>query len=257
MRSSEQIQNAVIEMARRVPFDKITFADVAKAAGLHWTTVQRYFGSKEAMRTFILQMDQHPSMADTRTQILTAANSVFAKHGYSGATLDLIAHEAGMTKGAVYWHFSSKSELFLALCELSLNNLQSRLPEQVQAVLTSADPMASIKQLLVSEFELCKEGKGERPLLFLTFISNIREPQIREKLNAAFANLILSTSRLLEDMQRKHLISTDSDPHELAVTLHALINGAVLMWVIAPDQVALESLADEISKVLWRGIRSD
>ncbi|USG64407.1 TetR family transcriptional regulator [Brevibacillus ruminantium] len=257
MRSSKQIQKAVIEMAHRIPHDKVTFADVAKLSGLHWTTVQRYFGNKEAMKTFILQNYENPSMADTRTKILNSANRVFAKHGYSRATLDLIAHEAGMTKGAVYWHFSSKSDLFLTLCELSLDHLQSRLPKQVQEVLTSDHPMESLRLLLVSEFESCKEDRGERTLLFFEFVSNIREPLVQEKLNAAFTKLILSTSIFLEEMQRKHLISEDSDPHELAITIHALINGAVLMWLISPEQVSFDSLAAEISKVLWNGIHSE
>lgn len=257
MRSAERIKNAVFELAHRSSHDKITFADVAKVAGLHWTTVQRYFGSKEAMRDFILQHYHNPSLADTRTKILNSAQRVFAQHGYSGATLDFIAHEAGLTKGAVYWHFSSKSDLFLALCEQSLDQLQSRLPNQVHEVLTSDHPMESLRLLLESEFEACKEGSGERPLLFFEFVSNIREPQVREKLNTAFTKLIQSTSQLLKDMQRKHLISTNTDPHELAITLHSLINGAVLMWLIAPDQVSFHSLAAEISKVLWQGIRSD
>src|SRR5207249_2637158 len=46
-----------------------------------------------------------------------AAAHVFAERGYRGASLDLVAAAAGVTKGAVYWNFESKSDLFFALLE--------------------------------------------------------------------------------------------------------------------------------------------
>src|SRR5688572_29674975 len=52
---------------------------------------------------------------NTHRQLLDAAERVFVRLGYQGATLDVIAAEAGFTKGAVYWHFQSKEALFLEL----------------------------------------------------------------------------------------------------------------------------------------------
>ena len=52
---------------------------------------------------------------NTHRQLLDAAERVFVRLGYQGATLDGIAAEAGFTKGAVYWHFQSKEALFLEL----------------------------------------------------------------------------------------------------------------------------------------------
>lgn len=51
----------------------------------------------------------------TRGELLAAAARVFAARGYEGASVGDIAAEAGYTKGALYAHFGSKSELFLAL----------------------------------------------------------------------------------------------------------------------------------------------
>src|SRR3954454_18996732 len=53
----------------------------------------------------------------TRTRLLAAATRVFARHRYHSATLDEIAAEAGFTKGALYYNFASKEELFLALLD--------------------------------------------------------------------------------------------------------------------------------------------
>jgi AcrR family transcriptional regulator len=52
---------------------------------------------------------------DARAALLEAALEVFAERGYRDASIDDIAQRAGYSKGAVYWHFSSKDDLFFAL----------------------------------------------------------------------------------------------------------------------------------------------
>lgn len=54
---------------------------------------------------------------DTRRRLLDAARRVFLRRGFHGASLDLVADEAGFTKGAVYSRFESKADLFLALLD--------------------------------------------------------------------------------------------------------------------------------------------
>src|SRR2546427_11992467 len=54
---------------------------------------------------------------DGREALLEAALEVFAERGYRDSSVDEIAERAGYSKGAVYWHFSSKDDLFFALLE--------------------------------------------------------------------------------------------------------------------------------------------
>lgn len=51
----------------------------------------------------------------TRRQILRAAERVFYEKGVSTATMEDVAHAAGVTRGAIYWHFENKTDLFIAL----------------------------------------------------------------------------------------------------------------------------------------------
>ena len=53
----------------------------------------------------------------TRSLLLDAAEEVFAEKGFTTATLDDIAHAAGYTKGAIYKHFATKEDLFLAVSD--------------------------------------------------------------------------------------------------------------------------------------------
>ena len=55
--------------------------------------------------------------AQTRAALLDAAERLWAKHGIRGASLDEIAAQAGMTKGAVYSNFTGKTDLILALLD--------------------------------------------------------------------------------------------------------------------------------------------
>ncbi|MDL2340246.1 MAG: TetR/AcrR family transcriptional regulator [Pseudomonadota bacterium] len=59
--------------------------------------------------------------AATRRQLLEAARTEFMSVGYQGATLDDIAARAGFTKGALYWHFTNKQAIFLALIADSID----------------------------------------------------------------------------------------------------------------------------------------
>lgn len=61
------------------------------------------------------RMTQERRRERTRNLLLDAAKDVFAKKGFEGASLDEIADAAGYTRGAIYKHFDSKEELFLAV----------------------------------------------------------------------------------------------------------------------------------------------
>src|SRR5437588_11640830 len=71
-----------------------------------------------------------------RDELLTAALRVFARRGYRDAGVDEIAAEAGYSKGALYWHFSGKQELFLALID---DRIDAPMRDRV-ALLASAPP---------------------------------------------------------------------------------------------------------------------
>lgn len=251
----ERILKAAYALAAQHPFDKISFADVAKEVGVHWTVVRRHFGSKQEMRRVLAakQAESGNALADTRTRILDAAARVFAEQGYAGATLDQVAADAGMTKGAVYWHFSGKSDLFLALCDRSLTQLLRSLPNQAQNVFSATDPMKALAALLQSQFACCEEGTSQ-PMLFFEFIASSRETAVREKLRETYAKLFDGTGAILREQQGSGLLAEDVDPQAFAILFHALVNGILLVWLIDPDRVQINSLVAKVSRVLWKGL---
>ncbi len=69
---------------------------------------------------------------ERRRQLLEVARKVFGRRGYHTVTMDSVAKEAGVTKPILYDHFESKRELYLALLESDLSNLQKRLAEGLE-----------------------------------------------------------------------------------------------------------------------------
>ncbi len=69
----------------------------------------------------------------TRERILSAAITVFSQKGYHTARMDDIVAEAHSSKGAVYFHFPGKEQLFLALIDAFAEKLETRLAEAIAA----------------------------------------------------------------------------------------------------------------------------
>lgn len=75
---------------------------------------------------------------DTRKQILQAALDVFSRKGFSRTTFVDIAQQIGLTKGAVYWHFRTKTDLLVALIEDALSHKALRVDSPDEQVTSLA-----------------------------------------------------------------------------------------------------------------------
>src|SRR2546428_7055927 len=85
---------------------------------------------------------------EARDELLAAALRVFARRGYREAGVDEIAAEAGYSKGALYWHFSSKEELLTALLD---ERIDAPMRDRV-ALLASAPPERDMSVEATREF---------------------------------------------------------------------------------------------------------
>lgn len=250
----EKIWKVAFELATDRPIDQISYADIAERAEVHRATVRRHVGSKQDLRAMLSEHQvQNRSNVDTRTRILDSATQIFSQYGYTGATLDEIAQHAGMTKGAVYWHFSSKSDLYLALCERTLNQQLHQLPNQIEDILAASDPAEALASWLLSQFQVCKESP-ETPMLFLEFITSSRESAIRERLQASFSNGFEVIGSFLQGLQERGLLAKDVSPKSVAVMINSLSNGVILSWLVDPESVECDQLIVEMSRVLWKGL---
>jgi TetR/AcrR family acrAB operon transcriptional repressor len=97
----------------------------------------------------------------TRAQIIDAARRVFHAEGVNRSTLDKVAKAAGVTRGAVYWHFTNKADLFLAVKQTYTGEF-----DRLQELLTGkAPPLELIGHYLQALFTALLGNEAARETL--------------------------------------------------------------------------------------------
>lgn len=117
----------------------------------------------------------------TIAQILDSAQQLFVNKSYDDITMAEIAQEANVTKGAIYYHFNSKEELFLCMMERYLENLQTLLKEPVEQTGTARERLANLTALY---FGL--PSAEQRVVQLVRRESNRFEEDMREKIITAY-----------------------------------------------------------------------
>ena len=107
-----------------------------------------------------MQISTLTHVQDARTRILDAAEAIVRGNGVSGLTLDAAARQAGVSKGGLLYHFSSKEALLVGL----LNRLASFVAEDFETHLASqpAGPGRVARTMLTWGFGLAPEDMNER-----------------------------------------------------------------------------------------------
>jgi len=97
----------------------------------------------------------------TRLQILSAAREEFGRRGVTRTTLEHIAHAAGVTRGAIYWHFANKAEVFNAMREQVTLPLVDRTDFALLEP-PDGDPLTGIERFMQSLVSAILEDKETR-----------------------------------------------------------------------------------------------
>jgi AcrR family transcriptional regulator len=164
---------------------------------------------------------------ETRELVLAAAARVFAQRGFHATSLDAIAEEAGFSRGAVYYNFADKEELFLEL-------LDRRCAERAQDLRevfadTPGDDVAATSrqaQLAAQNALDAMTGDPEWRALYLEFLAHAaRDPAFRRR----FAKRSQEMRGALQDVviERTEAVAgaLGMEPEQLAVVIDALGTG--------------------------------
>ncbi|SHL43977.1 transcriptional regulator, TetR family [Roseovarius marisflavi] len=144
-----------------------------------------------------------------RKLILDAALEVFSAHGYRGATLDLIAAEAGLSKPNILYYFTGKEEIHITL----LNGLMDTWLAPMREIDPAGDPLEEILRYVHRKLEMSREFPRESRLFANEIIQGA--PRIGSHLKAGLKPLVDETAALFEgwmaagklaQMDARHLI---------------------------------------------------
>ncbi len=169
----------------------------------------------------------------TRQRIIDAAREVFLSRGVSRTSMELIAAKAGVTRGAIYWHFSNKTELFSALREQVLLPLIDRMDDSL-LVVNNDDPLGQIGKFLSGTIDVLNESSDTRQ----TFEIMMVKCEYVEELTAVLEQTLCNCERISKKIEQLYerakskgqLKSTDS-PSILAMDTHLFFSGLMHLWV--------------------------
>jgi TetR/AcrR family acrAB operon transcriptional repressor len=252
----DRLLKALREVAQRHPGEAPSTARVAAAAGVDDATVLQFLGPADNFAALLSYHQAVPAPADTRERILQSAARVFASKGLQRATLDEVAADAGMTKGAIYWHFKSKNDLFFALLDHRFNECTSPLTGDLDAASRQAlagDPKAAMASMFKLGLQRCTND-ADWPRLYFECVAQTRDPEVRTRL-ADFYERGWSMSReVTRTLQERGMAPAEADLDISAVFWTALFDGLVLAWMINPDKLDIGHVAEGIFDLLWCGI---
>jgi TetR/AcrR family transcriptional regulator, acrAB operon repressor len=182
----------------------------------------------------------------TRISILDAAFEVFTRKGFVRTTLNDIAASAGVTRGAIYWHFKDKFELFKALWE-EIEAEAAVRPEDLPVIeVQSLEHIKDRALLYLSHFENnSRYAIFYEMLLYKTEHTRDLEPvltQEREK-HREIRNQLMD---IFSNLKERGRVRTDLDPAHAALAFVAFIVGLIEVWLFDRTSFSLMETAPSL-----------
>jgi len=201
----------------------------------------------------IVRRTREEQREDTRRRLLDAARRVFLRRGFHGASLDLVAEEAGFTKGAVYSRFASKADLFLALLD---ERIAARIAEMEAAAARTRDP-GDLGATIGRQWD-AKLGQDEAwSLALIEFrVHAARDAALNRRYAAAHARLLDAIAAIIEREWRENGATPPMPALDIARTGVAMGTGAVLER--AADAAGFpKHLTEAMQRALVRGLQAE
>jgi TetR/AcrR family acrAB operon transcriptional repressor len=195
--------------------------------------------------------------AATRDSILDAAEKLFVEQGVSRTTLQHIATAAGVTRGAIYWHFDDKGALFNAMMERAILPLEAEM--QVLDQVESDDPLVDLRNHMLAVLDRTVNDPGARRVfeiatLKVEFVGEMDAVRQRRKDN--MANWMARAERRIGLAIDKGLISRDVNSTQVALGLWTMIDGLIRNWMFDPQDFDLLALGKCVIDPYLEGLRT-
>ena len=177
----------------------------------------------------------------TRASILDAAERLFQARGVSATSLHDIAQAAGVTRGAVYWHFKDKLDVFDAMLDRVVLPMHATAAGHLEG---SGPALPRLRAHLSALFHWIEsDAQAQRVFdIVTTRVEYVDElSALRERKQASCADYLQRLQTVLAQARDAGEIAADVEPAEGALGLYALVDGLIRHWVMAPPGFALRA----------------
>ncbi len=193
----------------------------------------------------------------TRDLLLDTAEQVFLKRGVSRTSLNEIAAAAGVSRGAIYWHFQDKADLF--------NAMMVRVTMPIEEAVGSnsdpgnADPLAQARTTLIDALRKTATDPQVRRVFeiathkveYVDELSSVRERHLTVR-NSCLSHVTQGLNLARERGQ----VASDLCTRSAALGLHALIDGLIQNWMLDPPAFDLVKVGTQVLETYLAGLAS-
>jgi len=177
----------------------------------------------------------------TRSSLLDAAEHLFQARGVSRTSLNDIALAAGTTRGAIYWHFKDKADLFNAMMDRVVLPLEEALESKV--IPDAMDPIGEIRAALMEALRKTANDEQTRRVFDVAThkVEYVDELVAVQQRHLRVRNQWLARTR--QAMERAVTLRGEELPlavNTAALGLHVMVNGLIQSWLL--DQQAFDLL---------------
>jgi len=193
----------------------------------------------------------------TRHGILDAAELLFQRQGVSRTTLQDIAQAAGLTRGAIYWHFKDKADLFNAMMERATMPL-----EETMALSPSPgeddDPLSFIRDRIMHALRITASHEPTRRVFEIAthkveYVDELLAVRDRHLLGRN--ECLAEVERELKSAMRRGLVRSDVPARSIALGLHAMLDGLIHNWLLDPTAFDLVRVGRHALQAYESGLR--
>jgi len=186
---------------------------------------------------------------DAKRRIIESAMGVIAERGCEGMTIEDVAKNIGVTKGAVYWYFPNKEALIGAV----LNTIQKEI-RQVTYELFYNRPAEETLSQIFDRFAIADVKK--RAVFFEMFALANRNSEVRHAIREYYDGLVATFEDAIVLEKKRNFIQTQADPHHLAMLLAALYSGLQNFDMVWMRQDEVQDLWKEGVRILLKSTYS-
>lgn len=171
----------------------------------------------------------------SREAVLLAAEELFVRQGYRSTTVDQISAAAGLTKGAIYFHFEDKASVLLALIERAETRIILPLLEKLNG---DGDPGDKIIEYLHYWARIALE---QRETMFLPILMSLEfvstGEKIEQRLQQMYERVYQALTAIVKEGQQSGRIRDATSPRAYAAILIAMSDGMLLEWLRRNEKI--------------------
>jgi AcrR family transcriptional regulator len=192
--------------------------------------------------------------AQTREDLIDAAEELFTANGFHATSLDAVAIAAGYTKGAVYSNFSSKEDLFFAVYERRVARHEAHVAELFA---DPPDAREAILRVIEAVGDLRRRRQDGWMAVFLEFWTHVlRHPEHRARFGEAHRRAVEPFKVALERFAQQRGITLAIPADQLATSLFAMENGIGLERLTDPESADAD-LPVRLVELIFEGLVRD